>query len=246
MSAGEDHSLALTSTGQVLAWGDNTFGELGNGTTTAGDFSVKVKLPKGTKVTAVSAGYDFSLALTSTGQVLAWGSNGGGELGNGTTTGPDTCGVGSAPCSTTPVKARRRSRSSCPRATRPPAWAPGPLPTIAWRWCTTRRSCRRGGHPILVCASDKNGPARFQGHDGPMGLQTPTTSRTVAQPISGSGATSADWLLSVGDGFSSPIDVSGGRPPSPCLGSWSGRMVCDELGRWRSSRQQEAPPRTPA
>lgn len=59
------------------------------------------------------------------------------------------------------------------------------------------------------------------------GLQTPTTSRTVAQPRCGSGATSADWLLSVGDGFSSPIDVSGGRPLSPCLGSWSGRMVCD-------------------
>ncbi len=88
-SAGDAHSLALTSSGSVFAWGYNVYGELGNGTTTDSDLPVKVKLPKGTKASEVAAGGDFSLALTSTGSVLAWGFNAAGALGNGTTTNSD-------------------------------------------------------------------------------------------------------------------------------------------------------------
>ena len=84
--AGGDHSLALTSTGQVLAWGSNSNGQLGNGTTTISSIPVAVSLPSGTTVTAIAGGTSHSLALTSTGQVLAWGRNLEGELGNGTTT----------------------------------------------------------------------------------------------------------------------------------------------------------------
>lgn len=40
-------SLALTSTGQVLAWGFNASSELGNGTTSRSDVSVTVRLPLG-------------------------------------------------------------------------------------------------------------------------------------------------------------------------------------------------------
>jgi alpha-tubulin suppressor-like RCC1 family protein len=83
---GAFHAVALTTTGQVLAWGDNEFGQLGDGTTTARHRPVAVKLAAGTTVTAVSAGDAHSLALTSTGNVLAWGLNASGELGNGTTT----------------------------------------------------------------------------------------------------------------------------------------------------------------
>jgi alpha-tubulin suppressor-like RCC1 family protein len=86
ISAGFEHSLALTSTGKVLAWGSNLDGQLGNGTHAARSVPVRVKVPTGTKVTAVAAGSFISLALTSKGQVLAWGDNAYGELGNGTTT----------------------------------------------------------------------------------------------------------------------------------------------------------------
>jgi alpha-tubulin suppressor-like RCC1 family protein len=79
-------SLARTAKGHVLAWGDNSLGELGNGTTTNSDTPVRVKLPTGTKVTAVAAGCGHNLALTAKGHVLAWGDNQVGELGNGTTT----------------------------------------------------------------------------------------------------------------------------------------------------------------
>jgi alpha-tubulin suppressor-like RCC1 family protein len=87
--AGRFHSLALTSTGRVWAWGLNNLGQLGNGTTTDATTPVKVKLPVGVNVTAVRAGCFHSLALTSTGRVLAWGANQDGELGDGTTTNRD-------------------------------------------------------------------------------------------------------------------------------------------------------------
>ena len=87
IAGGSFHSLALTSTGQVLAWGLNTSGQLGNGTNAVNsDIPVQVSLPSGTTATAVAGGFSHSLALTSTGQVLAWGLNSGGQLGNGTTT----------------------------------------------------------------------------------------------------------------------------------------------------------------
>lgn len=78
-------SLALTSAGRVLAWGDNEWGQLGNGNTlVAGSTTpVWVDLPAGTRVIAISAnGYD-SMALTSDGRLLAWGRNTEGQLGNG-------------------------------------------------------------------------------------------------------------------------------------------------------------------
>jgi alpha-tubulin suppressor-like RCC1 family protein len=84
---GCDFTVAATSTGSVLTWGDNTFGQLGNGTT--GGLStvpVKVSLPSGIKITHVRAGCHHALALTSTGRVLAWGYNFFGQLGDGLNT----------------------------------------------------------------------------------------------------------------------------------------------------------------
>ena len=82
--AGCDHSVAVTSAGSVLAWGDNTEGQVGDGTTKTRKVPAAVKLPKGTKVTAARAGCDHSLALTKSGAVLAWGLNLFGQLGDGT------------------------------------------------------------------------------------------------------------------------------------------------------------------
>ncbi|MEU7023832.1 Ig-like domain repeat protein [Streptomyces sp. NPDC046203] len=82
-------SLALTSDGRVLAWGINILGQLGNGTSTGIDPNptpIEAHLPAGTQATAIAAGGSHSLALTSDGRVLAWGSNYLGQLGDGTTT----------------------------------------------------------------------------------------------------------------------------------------------------------------
>ena len=80
-------TVALTSTGSVLTWGDDSFGQLGNGTTGGrSTVPVKVSLPAGAKVTQVRAGCLHALALTSTGRVLAWGYNFFGQLGDGLNT----------------------------------------------------------------------------------------------------------------------------------------------------------------
>ncbi len=84
VSAGDAHALALTSDGSVWAWGGNSSGQLGNGTTTAS--TVPVQVPGLTGIAAVSAGSDVSVALRSDGTVWTWGGNSGGDLGDGTTT----------------------------------------------------------------------------------------------------------------------------------------------------------------
>jgi alpha-tubulin suppressor-like RCC1 family protein len=84
VAAGCQFSLALTSAGQVLAWGRNVSGQLGTGA--AGGFKptpVLVHLPPHVRIAAISAGADFSMALTTNGQLYAWGLNSLGELGAG-------------------------------------------------------------------------------------------------------------------------------------------------------------------
>ena len=83
-------AVALTSTGSVLTWGDDTFGQLGNGTFTQRNVPTFADLPPGATATTLGAGNRHSLALTSRGQVLGWGQGDSGELGQGSFIGSDT------------------------------------------------------------------------------------------------------------------------------------------------------------
>jgi alpha-tubulin suppressor-like RCC1 family protein/subtilisin family serine protease len=88
-AAGATHSLAVKTDGTVWSWGSNSSGELGNGTTTDRNTPGAVSSLSG--ITAVAAGSNFSLALRSSdGSVWAWGLNGNGQLGLGTTSGHTT------------------------------------------------------------------------------------------------------------------------------------------------------------
>jgi alpha-tubulin suppressor-like RCC1 family protein len=86
IAAGQVHSLALKSDGTVWAWGNNSVGQLGNGSISPSNVPVQVlNLPA--DIVAIAAGFSHSLALDSSGQVWAWGLNSNGQLGNGTTGG---------------------------------------------------------------------------------------------------------------------------------------------------------------
>ncbi len=87
VAAGQDHSLALTSTGQLYAFGLNTYGQLGstanNGTFNPNPTPTQVSPPGASgPVTQIATGALHSLALTSTGQLYAFGANSYGQLGS--------------------------------------------------------------------------------------------------------------------------------------------------------------------
>jgi alpha-tubulin suppressor-like RCC1 family protein len=90
IAAGGRHDLALLANNTVLAWGDDTDGQLGNGSASANDDAeTPTVVPNLTDVVAVAAGGQFSLALLSNGTVDAWGDNSKGQLGDGSTTDSD-------------------------------------------------------------------------------------------------------------------------------------------------------------
>lgn len=81
LSGGGAHSLALVSGGSIWAWGNNRFGQLGDGSNTLRNTPQAVSVV--TNVTSISAGSVHTLALESDGTVWAWGKNIFGELGQG-------------------------------------------------------------------------------------------------------------------------------------------------------------------
>lgn len=79
ISAGSEHTLALTDTGEVYAWGNNVNGQLGDGTTT--DSMLPVQVQGLTGVTLIAAGGSHSLAYRASDATLwAWGDNSLGAL----------------------------------------------------------------------------------------------------------------------------------------------------------------------
>lgn len=82
-SSGEGQHTCAIADGGVYCWGNNSHGELGNGSTTTS--RVPVTAGSLADVTAVASGYMHTCALTA-GKVYCWGDNSRGQIGDGSTT----------------------------------------------------------------------------------------------------------------------------------------------------------------
>ena len=95
VAAANEHAMALLENGTVLTWGNDEYGQLGNGTQGfERQINVNERLPKAVPglqaIRAIAAGGGSDYALTAAGTVLAWGDNTEDQLGLAVP-GPDHC-----------------------------------------------------------------------------------------------------------------------------------------------------------
>lgn len=82
LAGGYFHSLGIQTDGSLWAWGSNTYGQLGDGTTT--DRNIPTRIGTDVDWVYVTAGQAFSVGIKSNGTLWVWGRNNKGQLGNNT------------------------------------------------------------------------------------------------------------------------------------------------------------------
>lgn len=111
LSADDRYTCGVTPDSRAFCWGINNGGQLGRGTITGPEQCAPAEIPCSTRPVAVvgglqlrqaDAGLGHTCGVTTDNRAFCWGLNSSGQLGNGTNTGPESCGE-FAPCSSRPV-----------------------------------------------------------------------------------------------------------------------------------------------
>lgn len=84
ITAGAYHTCAITDTGSAKCWGANSYGQLGNNSTTSSSTPVNV-VGLSSNVVALTASNYHTCALVKGGAAKCWGDNAKGQLGNNST-----------------------------------------------------------------------------------------------------------------------------------------------------------------
>jgi alpha-tubulin suppressor-like RCC1 family protein len=84
--SGAQHVFALTKSGNVISWGGNRKGQLGDGQMTSSTIPLTLSMLRHRPVISLACGESHSMALTIGGSIFVWGENAQGQLGLGDTT----------------------------------------------------------------------------------------------------------------------------------------------------------------
>jgi hypothetical protein len=192
VSAGGEHTCGLTSVGGSECWGRNESGQLGDATST-GPEECNEAMPLtreptpfacgttpvavnglGPGAAAISAGGSHTCALTAAGGVKCWGNNRDGQLGDGTSTGPEKCSTEAEPCSRTAVRVSGLTRVTCTTNAGTITLSPGLTGTAVYQGVKIKGT-------LMGCAGEPFTAAKYT-------ASLTTTSKVTCSALSGPGA----------------------------------------------------------
>lgn len=215
IEAGGNHTCAQTTTGALQCWGNNFYGQLGDGSKISSNTPQPVTgLASG--VEAIAGGDYHTCALTTDGAAQCWGYNGNGELGNGSNTDreiPTRIAVAQAIDLPVPFAAPGAGASSTLSATAssglPVAFASFTPDVCTVSGSTLTVLSGKAGYLCGVQASQAGGP----GSDAAYFAAAPTRSRLLRVPdvpdaptsvtaSAGNAQATVTWTVPVSDGGS--------------------------------------------
>lgn len=84
-AASNGQTVVMLSDGSLFAWGNDSASQLGDGRTANEPAPVQIFSPRGVQYSVLASGGQTSYAISTSGDVWAWGANGQGQIGNGGT-----------------------------------------------------------------------------------------------------------------------------------------------------------------